>query len=453
MKNSIILMLLFATFTFAKAQQENNAATNLDAILKIEADAKAKTLEGNDLKKQALAKRLQAIKEKDKTINATLKNEAALLDQQAKLKTTEALNLRKDALSKRQMLKQQNINNKVVLGKAPMYNISKNNNIILGDYIEIFEQPNYSGNSIKFKKNTDQFNIKIPFVSNNISIKFSNQLTTILFITNDATQTITTLTESTPNLTINTANIALVKVGTKKILEVNFNGLIYNVNFRTSASGIHNNDCKKIYGLLEYKIEMQLRNRMGFAKTNLIPIGESASTNPNNFIQIFNLPKYKDFAAPYIYSAADKPLSGLTLRRMGKDFARENDKALITVPNLPNATKTFYIDSASYDKINIKDYKLIANVKIGSAHKGCDICTDFTWDAEMKTNDEIKIELPHNKITGYTDATKQKTYAFDFIQIGPFRDTNFNGQYTKKDNYIGPEHATYIQFTTRRINK
>lgn len=448
------LLLVFLIFGKVKAQtltKETLTATNQ----KLEADVKIKNQEITDLRKEALAKKLQAIK--DKTAAPQLKSDALLLEQKVKEKQNEIAEMRKQISdNKKQIIdlgigaqttKQTSINTNITKTTAK---ISTNTSINYVNFVEIFELPNYQGKSFKLNINTENNYIKIPFASNNISFKFSNEDKMILFIAQESNKAVRTFLNSYPSLNINSADITSIIVGTKKKLELNFNGLIYRANFRTSAPGIHNSDCKKIYGDLAYKLEMKMRVYSGWATSALYPIGEPVNRSNDGKINIFNLPKYKDFVYPYVYNEMHAELAPQAKRQRHLNFP-PSANILFSVPDLPNATKYFYVDSASYIKGKNK-YDFTAFVKIGSAHKYCDACTDFTWDAEMKTTDEVKLELPYAIHYGYVDEARRQPFRLDFLQVGPFRGENYLGQPTKQDNFTGPPHTTFIQFTAKMLN-
>ncbi|MES2448784.1 MAG: hypothetical protein V4546_16485 [Bacteroidota bacterium] len=459
MKTLIYSLLIIAIFSATvKAQKtplesEQSIAELKATNLKLDLEVKAKTQEITELKKQALAKKLLAIK--DKEAASKLRDEALALEQKAKQKQDEVTYLRKQIADNKTQLAE--------LVKQTKTPISANTNVaktltnpiskpqaFLGDYVEIFELPNYQGKSVKYKINTEYKFITIPFSSNTISIKFSNEEKIIFYIAQESTKAVRTFLNSYTSISINTSDISSLIVGTKKKMEVNFNGIIYNVNYPSYSPGVHNNDCKKIYGELAYKLEMKIPTSFGWATTTLFPIGETVNRTTDGKINIFNVPKYKDYVSPFVYNESNAELTPKAKRRGPLNFP-PNVKVLFSVADLPNAKKFFYVDSASYIERKNK-YSFTAFVKVGSAHKGCEACTDFTWDAEMKTSDEVKLDLPYDIQSDYLDGTRRQRFRLDFIQVGPFRAPNYIGQLTKKDNFTGPPHATFFQFTTKIIN-
>jgi hypothetical protein len=459
MKISIYLLLIILAFVGKVNAQSNTSQSDETterlkaANIKMDADVKAKTQEIATLKKEALAKKLLAIK--DKEASPKLKDEALALEQKAKQKQDEVNDLRKQIADNKKQLTELGQQTKIPasvntnVAKTITNPLSKSQ-VFLGEYVEIFELPNYQGKSVKYKINTEYKFITIPFASNNISIKFSNEEKIIFFIAQESTKAVRTFLNSYPRLSINTSDIASLVVGTKKKMEVNFNGIIYNANYPSRSSGIHNNDCKKIYGELAYKLEMKIPTNLGWATTTLFPIGETVNRAIDGKVNIFNIPKYKDYVCQFVYNETDAELTPKAKRKGPLNFP-PNVKVLLSVADLPNAKKVFYVDSASYIERKNK-YSFTAFVKVGSAHKGCEACTDFTWDAEMKTSDEVKLDLPYDIQSDFIDRTRQQRFKFDFIQVGPFRAPYYIGQPTKKDNFTGPPHATFFQFTTKMLN-
>ncbi len=438
-------------------------------IEKLNIDSKNLQGEISILQKQVSSKKVQAIKEVDKQIADILKAEAAQLEEQVKQKKMAGNTLKKQLAEKQKLLselkKQKAAPNTTIINpnikNLPIGNNSKIvGQIIQGDYVEIFEQPSYTGKSVKYYINKLYENVTMPFSSNAISIKFSNENKIILFfaeenptqlINGEKTNTLRTLIASTPLFTINTTNIVTVLVGTKRKIEVDFNGFIY-APYTNYSYSIHNDDCKRIYGTVDYNLTMTLGGRIRTHPAKDYLLSASTATPVEN-VSVFNQPKNNAPVCSFVYNASTEAnLTPRVGRERGGGFSRTRHTALYSVPDLPRAKQYFYVDSASYQYYGAGKYQFEATIKIGSAHKGCPICTDFTWDAEMLTEEKIKFKLPNDwqqEVRGVPGVLD-----YDYIQIGPFRGLGRVGERRGErpggninpDNFKGPEHPTYVQF-------
>ena len=319
--------------------------------------------------------------------------------------------------------------------------------------IQIFEQPNYRGNSIKILDIKQVKNIDFPFQSNNISIKFSNEDKTIVYLAEKNSLDYKVFVNSEPNLSISTQNIKSVYIGNKVLIEVRFNGIL--------TSAIHNNDCKKMYGRISFQIyenPLAISNGVALDRMNIVQtknIGERIGDN--NVYKVFNKEKDNNYLCPFLYNICNYcattnggyPLVNIVDRRRG----RHNIAGQLYLQNAAitdNAVQLFYIDSGSlFSAKGIASLNMKVKIKLGSAHKSNDLANDFTWDAEM--NEEIE------DLKNTNEYVLINNKAVNIFQFGPYRKHSLgyprvnqnNAKEIALNNFSGPEHETYVQFSIK----
>ncbi len=446
--------ILFLQCLAINAQVPTSAENLIAEAKKIEIEAKAITQQAIDLRKQATAKKEEAAKEQDNEVATKLKNEATLMEQQAKEKMAEAAVLRKQATEKRKQAAELVKQNKTKIPVTTNPTIAtipispQNNSVnkkLTGGFVELFEYANYEGRSVKFYKNTETKNLRLPFTPTNISLKFSDEENLIVFIRESMTdQKNLTYLNSIPSLQISTNNLSYIRVGKKAKVEIDFNGLLYkSIN---STTCIHSDDCKKLYGNISYKIyELDRENGEAIKTPMLYSTQNQGYANETSF-SIFNKERGTDYTAPFVYNAYD---FGIAHNKKG-GLRRSSDnvygqKFLQSIAPIPNAKLEFFVDSLSYAKK--RRVILEIDLKIGSAHKSCNICTDFTWDAAMTNTHNEKICLPYNLEEITFLGNRNRPIKLDIIQLGPFREMIF-----QERPFIGPEHPTLVQFIAKLVN-
>ncbi len=352
------------------------------------------------------------------------------------------------------------LNNDLVIEKdEPRINISGNKiaNILFTEKpsIQIFEHPNYTGKSIKLLDVAQIKNIQFPFTSNNISIKFSNENKVILYLAEKDNDDYKILLNSEPNLLMSTQNIESVYIGNKVKIEVSFNGILLNE--------IHNNDCKRMYGQISYNLNetpLSISNGTSYRRMNPIkPKNIDRSFDNNLRYNVFRQIQDNNEVCPFVYKVCNYctpsngyPLKQVIERRRGSGNA-DGKSYLQTAANTVNAKQYFYIDSgALFTPKGISTLSMQISSKIGSAHKSCDLCNDFTWDATMNE------EITESKNTNEYAIIDNKAVAL--FQFGPYRKSTGGSQRLDPNdryklavnNFSGPEHGTYIQFSIKVVN-
>jgi hypothetical protein len=209
----------------------------------------------------------------------------------------------------------------------------------------------------------------------------------------------------------------------------------YWVQFNAILAKIHNNDCKKFYGTIKYKIfELNERNERVYYN-----IGDGGGVEKT----AYNKPKTTDAVEANLYNIDEYYIAD-----------RDYIDGVITDPRRykPNVNTKGSAASKHNFKINEVAYRnnkifIECTTKIGSYHKGCDLCTDFTKDAEMPAG----ITNVYNVKMSTRGTVK---FASNILQVGPFRaapagNTKFTGGGGFNDASGPAYHTTYVQFSLK----
>jgi hypothetical protein len=233
-------------------------------------------------------------------------------------------------------------------------------------------------------------------------------------------------------------------VSTKGKLEIIFNGILYGTVNNNPT--LRNNDARRLYGKISYEL---YGVNIGNIVTPIVPVEDI--TNTNGVVTVFEKERNTDYIAPFIY---DTYTYALTKRHESRRSADNiyGQKFLTGTADLSNARKVFYIDALSYPLYNPGAPAIVfkPTIKIGSAYKSCDICTDFTWDASMINSVTEDVLLPGN-IEDIVNRARRTRLNLSINQFGPYRKDPVRQD--QQRNFIGPQIPTYIQFTTKRINE
>lgn len=282
-------------------------------------------------------------------------------------------------------------------------------------WIEIFEQPNQQGRSVKFVEDiVNSENLNLPFLTNNISVKLSSDDVIVTLSLNcGGTKTYSYIDRVKTNLNLPNTNICGLHIGKKAAIRLRFNGIL---------TEIHNNDCKRMYGTIKYRIvEKDLNgNIVGFSKT----IKASESTQWG-WVNVFNAPKNDAVVYPLVFDVNKYFIQDRDGHRTNRQYGNLHD-----APRDEDTYILHYFDSAAFQHNRIF---LEVTTNIGSHHKGCDLCTDYTDNATMVTPVVKQIPITINS-------------PFGQLQAGKYRSKGGQG------DFLGPEHATYLDFSFTNVN-
>ncbi|MBP6430792.1 MAG: hypothetical protein KA319_03415 [Ferruginibacter sp.] len=283
-------------------------------------------------------------------------------------------------------------------------------------YIEVFEFPDFKGRSALFTQNIYlKENLDLPFIAKNISIRMSDPKMLVyldFFGCNSghsrANERITVLENG--NVVIDDRKLCGLKIGEKMALRVKFNGVI---------TDIHNDDCRRLYGKISYQIKEFDEYNREYVLCNFI---DFKSRKPD-VITVFDVPKNANNPiSNYVYNIRNAYLQSLE----GEPRGNTGRNKLFYSPRAENEPyEEFLVDKNAYIQKRIK-IEVITN--IGTHHKSCHTCFDYTADASML-----------NPITQYITITNYPNYDFN-VQAGNFR-------HSSTGNFNGPAHSTFVDFT------
>ncbi len=303
---------------------------------------------------------------------------------------------------------------------ADIPNIRINNGGIQGflfenlPYAEIFEFPDFKGRSVKFVESIPfRDNLGLPFPLTNISVKLSSD-EVIAYLSGNCGSNNGYITVSRNARLLNIPNtVCGLRIGKKNAVRMRFNGIL---------SEIHNNDCKRMYG------KVQIRMVEKDASGNILSVCKTfdeSRMDANGWVTVFNIPKSENRVPANLYDInryfiADRDVDVTGRKTPGK--AR-----LFRLPlNEDRPYELFYFDSLSFRR---GDLTLEVKANLGSHHKGCDLCTDYTDNASM-----AREAVQSFGVKNYPDFE-------NYIQAGRFRTSDAAG------GLIGPVHATYLDFS------
>ncbi len=293
-----------------------------------------------------------------------------------------------------------------------------------GPWVEIYENQNYIGRKVVITTSSNTVNLG--YTPEIISIKIKSGYIAYLSVNCSEFSNEVCFFNNASSYIVPQKSICGIRIEKARDFWVCFNGIL---------SAIHNNDCKKFYGTIKYKIfELNDRNERVYYNLSLAGSGYenvvwAASKNSGRVMPL--LYNINDF-----YVADRDYIDGIVW-----DPARYKPY-IATSGGSGHARTNFKINETAYrnKKVFIEFF-----TKIGSYHKGCDLCTDFTRDAEMD-REEVKV---YN-----LNATAWESIRFNekMIQVGPFRApasgpvTFTGGGGIQSGNGIA-SHTTYLNFT------
>lgn len=312
-------------------------------------------------------------------------------------------------------------------------------------YVEVFSKPNFQGQkiTIPWKRHPNHpslhfsqpaFDIATPENSTNVSLRFSHPQLCAVIGDNDGNAFF---------VHHDLANLHLSSGKFKRILVDSKTQCI--VGLETILTEIHNNDCKKLYGTIE--ADVFFRTDWGVLPAVLLTKEKAISGSPyltqgqseNPLVpslqgiyyraKVFNRPKAE------VETSGEVPgwLQDMKTYYYGNDDKGLNKFSYFAPPSGTGDRDIQFILPSSYtDGFNKGAVFLKTRINIGTAHKGCDVCTDFTWNCTMTSAKEVSTEMK------YLQDTKTKDKARYAYFLGPFR--KLPGEFRQT------AHATYVVF-------
>jgi hypothetical protein len=230
--------------------------------------------------------------------------------------------------------------------------------------IIVYEQPNYQGRSGYFRLTNGA--LTLPFPKTNVS--FEVPAGKIVYLRTECNAITSESVYTQSQTSINLENICGIRSDILSSIAINFNGI---------STEIHNNDCRRIFGevkIVVYENSADLvqsfmpagtgANFRGTDRFTFIPFkNENASTTPRISNYVFNNNPVPVLSRAIVNGTVGEDYSsfpvGLTALREGR-------------------------------------VKIVVTTSLGSAHKTCDLCDDFSSNVRMKApvSTQIGINTP-----------------------------------------------------------
>lgn len=281
-------------------------------------------------------------------------------------------------------------------------------------WVEIFELPNQQGRSVKIVEDiVNKHNLGLPFSASNISVKLSgDDVIATLSFDCAGRKLYSKIDRIKANPDLRSAIPCGLHIGKKAAIRIRFNGIL---------SEIHNNDCKRMYGNISYRlVEKDVNGNIVDVCKTIKP----AESDQWSSVTVYSNSKNAATAPANLYD-----VSKFYIKE--RDGNRTNLPRLYTYPRDEDTYILHYFDEDAYQQDRIF---LEVTTNIGSHHKGCDLCSDYTDNATMIRNMVKQISVARAGSTA------------GLLQVGKFRSASGEGGFT------GPEHATYLDFTFTKVS-
>jgi hypothetical protein len=290
---------------------------------------------------------------------------------------------------------------------------------VLPFYIDVFENPNYTGKVKRFEiyddgiKRSDEFDLpNLPFTPTLISIKFS-QPNLLAYIYQPQQNQPVVFSNSVSSVPVN-GGIRKIRIGRKQKIRMQFHGFL---------AEIHNNDCKRIRGWVKYNLQEKDQDNRTVITEKFANLQTAFDQRSGNFVpeNLFNINNYwllqRDGTRETLNSSRRYP--------SGKYSIQSNSN----VQGAAGGVEFIVDEGALYNnRIFLTVYS-----KLNSAHKGCDLCSDYTDYTGMQQETETSYLL--DPLAGVTRNMETGGSGSYLIQAGPYRVAG-----------VGPDHLTYLQF-------
>jgi len=221
--------------------------------------------------------------------------------------------------------------------------------------ITLFELPNYEGRSGYFKLVNGR--LVAPFPTTHVSFKIPDGKIVYIKTSSAEFSDETVYVKSQKDVNLN--SVTGIRSDTKSGVYVEFDGI---------STAIHNNDCKKVFGdiivqVIEIAPDAGIQTLMPTGPVPGLPgrqvIRITKEFKPFSFANAASVPE--SFYRPYVFRYKDP----------GERYG------------LPAPADGYFI--AGQNALREGRVKIVVTSKLGSAHKSCDLCDDFSSHIEMKT--------------------------------------------------------------------
>lgn len=276
-------------------------------------------------------------------------------------------------------------NNKGNLGNVPVHGVLEGQ---VTD-IKIFEHPGMTGASGFFKMVNGK--LTAPFPINNISFVVpEGKIAYLKMCTGDfPTEIPYTGRVSTANLT----GICGIRSDDATSISIFFNGI---------STVIHNNDCKRVFGDINFRVSeepveagAQMVEMPGHTGT----IFQGANNLIFHAFHNQNANTSPPLSTTYVYNASPA-VPTITTTVMARDGGED--------------VGIFVVGATALREGRVK---ILVMTNLGSAHKSCDLCDDFSSNVKMKS--QVNEYIPINKVYGGGDG-KIVDAGHTHVVMGPY---------------------------------
>ena len=252
--------------------------------------------------------------------------------------------------------------------------------------IEVFEYPKFKGRTGKFRWENGK--LVPPFKPGNVSFRVPEGK--IVYIRR--------CISDFPDESAYTGSVASADLS--KVCGIRSDDLVYiYVQFNGISTTIHNNDCKRFFGSL--KVKMYESAPDGAAQV-LLPMTAPATFRPDAFT-------FQAFSHP---SSASAPRLG-NLVHNGNPVTQAPSAVVYITGGGGEAVAKYAIGASA-----VRDRRagLTINADLGSAHKTCDLCDDFSSNVRMTA--PVNKSFPFNRAD--TDG-RTLNAANNHLTMGPLK--------------------------------
>jgi hypothetical protein len=276
--------------------------------------------------------------------------------------------------------------------------------------ITVYEQPGYRGRSGNFMMRGGR--LESPFPVSNIS--FTVPVGKIVYIKKcDGFPSENAYTAS--QTAINLTGICGIRSDVLTTIAVQFNGI---------STIIHNNDCKRVFGNIKIKIIETSPDRDAAMSDMILSPTPYMGENSFTFLPFDNenantSPRYR-----YGYDNYVRNETGL----------RPSTVPIVSSSTVGNAAGIF---KAGRNALRDGRVRIVVTTNLGSAHKTCDLCTDFSSNIRMRA--PVTEVLPINHSDGrIINATHNK------LILGPYEASGLPEHTIEASGGIGKNFKVYL---------
>lgn len=263
------------------------------------------------------------------------------------------------------------------------------------DRIEIYSSPNFQGRVAKYAGPIDNFNYPLNFKHENLSLKVAPGYIAIIEFKDAEFPFKAAFYGNYANFGSKYKGLTIksIRIDKAKKVAVNLSGF---------STQIHNNDCKRVFGSVKLTLSDDwygvVYPNIEFQGRPLSASDVNGYRNTGSDIRMIVEPvplfeRSNDFSRPNLFEVRAINYDGRTIPAIRSTAFTQNP--------LP-VSRVFVVSERTY---NADLITVVITSDLGTQHKNCDLCTDYSSSVKMKT--------PVTHQVKYKDA---ETYFY----VGPF---------------------------------